>query len=69
MRSKFINADSKLRSKRIATEDSETNFCGGGKARGGQEKFLEDEEIRSGLEGWVAFWQTKMEQNGGLRER
>lgn len=55
MRSKFINADSKLRSKRIATEDSETNFYGGGKARGGQEKFLEDEEIRSGLEGWVAF--------------
>lgn len=45
MRSKFINADSKLRSKRIATEDSETNFYGGGKARGGQEKFLEDEEI------------------------
>ena len=22
---------------------------------GGQEKFLEDAEIRSGLEGWVAF--------------
>lgn len=55
MRSKFINADTKLQSKRIATKDSKTNFYGGGKARGDQEKFLEDAEIRSGLEGWVAF--------------
>lgn len=38
MRSKFINADTKLWSKRIATKDSETNFYGGGKARGGSGK-------------------------------
>ena len=69
MRSKFINADTKLQSKRIATKDSKTNFYGGGKARGDQEKFLEDAEIRSGLEGWVAFWQTKIKQNGGLGEK
>ena len=55
MRSKFINADTKVRSKRIAAKDREANFYGGGEARGGQEKFLEDVEVRSSLEGWVAF--------------
>lgn len=68
MRSKFINADSKLRSKRIATEDSETNFCGGGKEQEGSGKSSwRMKEIRSGLEGWVArFGRPKWSKNGGL---
>lgn len=54
MRSKFINADSKLRSKRIATEDSETNLWWRKGKRGVRKKFLEDEErLGQGLkDGW-----------------